>query len=113
MDPDAQPMLPGLEPPAPGSTRLETAALATVRALQAEGVLRDRDSLTVALILDLAAGLAREPKGYARAQVAAQILAAIDRLPEPETTPDDEWDRLVDAVRMAGSGPAPRHPADA
>jgi hypothetical protein len=105
-------MLPGLEPPAAKESPLVTAARRTIAAVDGAGLLRERDALTCALILDLSAAVSAGTRGgraSATAMAAAQLLAAIDRLPTPPEGGDDDADpytalarELRDAALQAG-----------
>lgn len=100
------PMLPGLEPASRLDPPLVVAARRTIAAVDAAGLLTERDALTCALILDLSAAVAagqRSGKASAAAMAAAQLLAAIDRLPVPEEGggEDDPYARLARDLREA------------
>lgn len=100
------PMLPGLEPPTTGEPPLVTAARRTIAAVQAADLLTERDALTCALILDLSYAVAagqRSGRASAAAMAAAQLLAAIDRLPVPVEGggDDDPYARLAHDLREA------------
>ena len=105
--PEPAPMLPGLEPPASREPALVVAARRTIAAVDAAGLLTERDALTCALILDLAEAVAAGKRGgraSAAAMAAAQLLAAIDRLPQPPEggdEDDDPYSRLARELRDA------------
>jgi len=100
-------MLPGLEPPTPTDPPLVVAARRTIAAVEASGLLRERDALTCALILDLADAVAKGTRGgraSATAMAAAQLLQAIDRLPTPPEgggDGDDPYSLLAKDLRDA------------
>lgn len=102
------PMLPGLEPPAARESAIVTAARRTIAAVDAAGLLTERDALTCALILDLAATVDAGKRGgraSAAAMAAAQLLAAMDRLPTPPGggDEDDDFSRLAAELRDAAA----------
>lgn len=109
-----QPTLPGLSLPSSGVTDLERAALASMEALDADGVLEPRHALTVQLVLELSrvigAGV-RTGKTAAVAMAAKQLLEAIESLPTPAPDPGDKdpWAelerRLAEAAREGGVAP--------
>lgn len=105
---ESAPMLPGLEPPAHGESALVTAARRTIKAVDDSGLLTDRDALTCALILDLSEAVhagKRSGRASAAAMAAAQLLAAIDRLPQPAEGggDEDEYSRLARELREAAN----------
>lgn len=108
MSPDDAPVIPGLEPPKPAESDLVKAARRTIAAVDAAGLLTERDALTCALILDLSAAVAAGKsagRASAAAMAAAQLLAAIDRLPTPPEggEEDDPYTRLARELRDAAN----------
>jgi len=103
----AAPMLPGLEEPTRTEPSIVTAARRTIAAVEAAGLLTERDALTCALILDLAEAVASGKRGgraSAAAMAAAQLLAAMDRLPKPPEgggADADPYARLAQDLRDA------------
>jgi hypothetical protein len=84
---------------------LEHAALATIEALDLEGMLTQRHALTVQLILELSRSLgqdmARGRITVAMSQATRQLLDAIATLPVPAAAPSDAWTQLEDALHKA------------
>lgn len=103
----AAPMLPGLEEPTRLEPAIVTAARRTIAAVEASGLLTERDALTCALVLDLAEAVASGKTGgraSAAAMAAAQLLAAMDRLPKPPEGGGDGGDpyaNLAEQLRQA------------
>lgn len=101
-----QPTFPDLDDaPAIGSpSELEEAARASIRALDAAGLLKPRHALTVHLILSLARSLGAEMQRgkitVAMSQATKQLLDAWATLPEPIDT-STEWDTFVEALMNA------------
>lgn len=110
-----QPPLPGLATPPVRESDLEAAARRTIRALDQAQLLEERDALTCQLVLDLAGAVATgrtSKRASAAAMAAAQLLAAMDRLPKPsDGGVDSEIQRLVEELRNAGRAAALRDPA--
>ena len=100
-----QPTLPGLTPPTPETGALTDAAIATVAALESDGLLEPRHALTVQLVLGLAQNIDRAMSAgkvtVALAQSTKQLLDALAALPAPDTTPDDAWDEMARAFAEA------------
>ena len=103
-----QPSLPGLTLGSSGTTpsELETAARATIQALDEGGLLEPRHALTVQLILGLSRSLGRDMAmgkiTVAMSQATRQLLDAIATLPVPTGAPaDDAWDALASALANA------------
>lgn len=99
-----QPSLDGIEPtPAPGSGKvgdLGAAALKTVEALEAEGLLRPRHALLVQMIRTLAQSidknLERDGKvTVAISQATKQLLDALAALPEPAVKPAQGFEEFL------------------
>jgi hypothetical protein len=108
MDPNStawQPTLPGLTPPTGSTGSLAKAAVATIAALEADGLIEARHALTVQLILGISASLdadlSRGKITVAMSQATKQLLDAIDSLPTPDAGPSDEWDEMVRAFADA------------
>jgi len=110
------PVLPGLDAPPPTASALELSTRRTIAALEALGLVDERHSMLLQLMLDLAqvvdAGR-RHAKASAAAMAAAQLLAAYTLL-MPETEggggDGDAFDQLAsdlrDAARSAGASVA-------
>lgn len=107
MTDDDQAVLPGLEEAPRSASALELGARRTLRALDELGLLDDRHALLCQLVVDLAQAVdsgRRAHRASAAAMAAAQLLAAIDRLPEPEVGGEtDEWTQLADDLRTAAA----------
>ena len=100
-----QPTLDGLTPPAGNVGSLSRAAVATIEALERDGLIEPRHTLTVQLILGLAGSLdgdlARGKITVAMSQATKQLLDAIASLPTPDAGPSDEWDEMLRAFADA------------
>lgn len=100
-----QPTLPGLTPPSSNTGSLSKAAVASIAALEQDGLIEARHALTVQLILGLAQSLdgdlARGKITVAMSQATKQLLDAIDSLPTPDAGPSDEWDEMARAFAEA------------
>lgn len=100
-----QPTLPGLTPPAGNAGSLAKAAVASIEALEADGLIEARHALTVQLILGLSssldADLARGKITVAMSQATRQLLDAIESLPTPDAGPSSEWDEMARAFAEA------------
>lgn len=102
---DDQLPLPGLDEPTRTASAIELAARRTIKALDELGLLDERHALTCQLIVDLAQSVddgRRARRASAAAMAAAQLLAAIDRLPEPTDDPtEDPFEQLLREVAEA------------
>lgn len=75
-----------------GKSGIAESALATLQALDAQGLLRPQDALTCQLVLELSQALGRG-LGYGKVTVAVsqltrQLLDALDKLPKPAGADD-------------------------
>lgn len=105
------PTLFGAGPPtqAPGVMRAEVEA--TIKALDALGLLDDRHRAVCQLarqLADVVEAGTRSGKAAAAAMAARELRETLAALPEPEETTTDEWDELVAAMRAAEEGHAAR-----
>lgn len=92
---DWTPYLPGIELPQLGSSGIERAAQATLDDLAAAELLKPADTLTVQLVLELAAavgrGLTAGRVTVATTTLVGQLTELLDRLPaRPEGLPEDD-----------------------
>lgn len=98
--------LPGLERPAYTTGDLEESAGASIKALEAEGLLTPAHALPRQLVLALARAVDRgvaDGKASAAAMAAAQLREAWALLPQPGQAPEgeDPWALLARELREA------------
>ena len=99
-----QPALPGLTPPRSDPSALVAAAVATIRALEDQGLLEPRHALQVQAILSLAEQIGADRSGkftVAVGQGWRTLLDAIEQLPQPTAERSDEWDAMARAFAEA------------
>lgn len=107
-----QPELPGLTPPKNDNAALVKAAVATVAALEADGLLEPRHALAVQSILTLAEQIGQQSTGKFTVAIGngwRTLLDAIAALPVPESSVSGDWDEL--AKRFAEADVAARNGA--
>lgn len=107
-DPIAEP-LPGVDVPTGPESKIRAAVRRTIRAVEDEGLLRERDAAACALALELAtavdAGVARRSSSGV-ALAARELRETIDSLPKPpEGDPErDAFLTLMRDIAEAGDG---------
>lgn len=100
MPPDPEP-LPGMEDPQGPTSELEQAVRRTLRALRDQDLLEPRHAGTMELALVLARAVdagVRSRRASAAAMAARELRETLAMLPEPEATPSDAWDQLVEEL---------------
>jgi len=121
MQNESQPELPGLElDPENGAkpSALRLAVVATIAALQSDGLLEPRHAAYCQLALELADTVAAGRRGgraSAAAMAAAQLRETLDSLPRPTaTTSEDKFNDWVATLNAAAealaAAPAPTSP---
>lgn len=105
LEPEGQPMLPGLEEPAHRESEIVAAARRSLRALEAVGLLDERHAVLCQQMIELARVIDAgrwQGKASAVAMAAAQLLATYQvMVPESEGGENDEWSELVAEFRRS------------